>query len=215
MTPIAMSHSKSTEQEIVYLIDRNDRLSEVGGSWTQFAQANDCDAVMPDRVLGRPLWDFITDTHVRELYRRMIQRARDRHPVQFDYRCDAPECRRLFRMTIHALEEGSVEFVTRLLWQEPRPRVDMLDQKVPASGPWVRVCSWCEKVSLPNGVWAPVEEAAEKLGFLAEEHVPRLTHGICPPCHSSMLAQLEPMAGTSGRDRDIPNPIGGDSSSAP
>ena len=134
------------------------------------------------------------------------RRARAGHTVRFDYRCDAPECRRLFRMTIRALAGGTVEFDSRLLWQEPRPRVDMLDHGMPASGPWVRVCSWCQQVSLPNGDWAPVEEAAMKLGFLAEEHMPRLTHGICPPCRSSMLAQLDPLIGESNRVSTVPNP---------
>ncbi len=190
-----MCSSTLPEMEIVYQIDRNDRLCEVGGSWTRFAQANNGDSVMPERVLGRSLWDFISDNHVRELYRQILRRARAGHPARFDYRCDAPESRRLFRMTIRTVAGGNVEFMSRLLWQEARPRVDLLDHEMPASGPWVRVCSWCQKVSLPDGAWVPVEEAAEKLGFLGEEHTPRLTHGICPSCHSAMLEQLDSTVG--------------------
>lgn len=183
------------EEELVYHIDDKDRLCELSAAWTQFALANDGAAVMPERVLGRPLWDFIGDDHVCELYRRMVKRARAGYPAQFDYRCDAPEWRRRFRMTIRAGEDGAVVFLSQLRWQEQRPQVDMLDANMPRSGNWVRVCGWCQNVALPDGSWVPVEAAVAQLDLLAEEALPRLTHGICPPCHSGMMAQLTPADG--------------------
>jgi len=190
-----MNLSTSPKQELVYRIDGKDRLCEVNAVWTRFALANDGEAVMPDRVLGRPLWDFIEDANVRELYRQMVHRVRAGYPAQFDYRCDAPERRRRFWMIIRAAADGTVEFLSQLRWEEKRPRVDMLDVNIPRSGFWVRVCGWCQNIALPDGSWVPVEAAVEQMELLAEEEYPKLTHGICPPCHSGMMAQLTPVAG--------------------
>jgi hypothetical protein len=201
-----MNHSTSRKQELIYHIDRSDRLCELDAAWTRFALANDGAAVMPERVLGRPLWDFIGDAHVRELYRQMVQRVRSGYPVSFDYRCDAPEWRRRFRMTIRTAPGATVEFLSQLRWEELRPRVDMLDVNRTRSEHWVRVCGWCQNVSLRDESWGPVEAAVEQLGLLADEALPRLTHGICLPCHTGMMAQLAPAAGTLGRAHPVPPP---------
>ncbi|MEY3898612.1 MAG: hypothetical protein RLZZ214_4134 [Verrucomicrobiota bacterium] len=199
-----MNHPIFPEQEVVYHIDGSDRLCEVSPAWTRFALSNDGAAVMPERVLGRSLWDFITDANVRELYRQIVQRVRSGYPARFDYRCDAPEWRRKFRMTIRLTAGGTVEFLSQLHWKERRPRVDMLDVKMPRSDQWLRVCSWCQNVVLPDGSWGPVEEAVVQLSLLTQEAYPRLTHGICPPCHTGVIAQPVPAAGPLGRGRLTP-----------
>lgn len=195
-----MNLSTLPPQELLYYIDAMDRLCAVSGDWVAFAQANDGNAVMPERVLGRSLWDFIEDPNIRELYRQMIQRVRSGFLAQFDYRCDAPEWRRQFRMTIRTAADGTVEFLSQLLWKEQRPRVDLLDVTIMRSEQWVRVCSWCQNVALPNGKWVSVEEAVEELRLLTEEALPKLTHGMCPPCHTGMIAQRT----TTFSSRDLP-----------
>ena len=185
-----MNLPTSREQEIVYQIDGNDQLCHVNATWAQFALENDGVNLLPDRILGRSLWDFIGDTHVLEIYRQIVQRVRSGFPAEFDCRCDSPEWRRQFRMTIRKEAGGTVEFLSQLRWEEPRARVDLLDVKIRRSEYWVRVCCWCQNIVLPDGSWVPVEEAVEQLGLLGEETLPRLTHGICPPCHSGMMAQL-------------------------
>ena len=187
-----MNLSMPEEQELIYHIDGSDRICAVGADWAEFALANDGTAALPEKVLGRSLWDFIEDANVRELYRQIVLRVRSGYPAQFEYRCDAPEWRRRFRMTIRAGKDGTVEFLSQLIRAEPRPRVDMLDVKATRSEQWVSVCGWCQKVALPDQSWVSVEEAARHLGLLAEEALPKLTHGICPPCHLDMLTQLVP-----------------------
>lgn len=210
-----MSLSTSPEQELIYRIDEENLLCEVNAAWTQFALANEGAAVMPERVLGRSLWDFIEDANIRELYRQMVRRARSGSTAQFDYRCDAPEWHRRFRMTIRATEGGTVEFLSELRWQEPRPRMDMLAVNMPRSESWVRVCGWCQNVALQDGSWVPVEVAVAQLDLLAEEALPRLTHGICPPCHSGMMTQLAPAEGNHGGGHPAPPPAEEASSADP
>lgn len=187
-----MKPSKVREQVVVYHIDPMDRLCEVNSAWSEVALANDGAGAMPDRVMGGSLWDFIEDSHVQELYRQILHRVRAGHPAQFDYRCDAPEWRRLFRMTIRMAAGGTVEFSSRLAWEEQRQQVDLLDPKIPRIGDCVRVCSWCQKISMPDGSWVAMEKAVAQLGLMEKEALPKLTHGICPPCHSGMMRLLPP-----------------------
>lgn len=189
-----MSDFVFPEHGLIYHIDKNDRLCSVSEDWSPFALANDGSEELSERVLGRSLWDFIEDTSVRELYRQMVHRARSGHPAQFDYRCDAPECRRQFHMTIRAVADGRVEFLSQLVWKQERPRVGILDIKIPRNEHWVRVCSWCQNFVMPDGSWVSVEDAVEQMDLMAEEALPMLTHGICPSCHSGMLAQLAAVA---------------------
>ena len=190
LPPSSVNPASLPEQELAYRIDEMDRLCELSAAWEAIALANDGAAAVPERVLGRPLWDFIQDSTVRDLYRQLLRRTRSGSPVQFDYRCDAPLWRRRFGMTIRATAGGTVEFLSRLQWQEQRPRVDILDANIPRGERWVRVCSWCQNVALPEDNWVAVEEAVNQLDLLADEAMPKLTHGICPPCHSDLLGQL-------------------------
>lgn len=191
-TPATMNPPTLPPHELIYHIDAADRLCGVNADWGRFALANNGTTVMPDQVLGRSLWDFIEDNAVRELYRQIIQRARSGHPAHFNYRCDAPDFRRQFRMTIRAAADSTVEFTSRLCWEHQRPRVNLIDLKTKRNKHWVRVCGWCQNIALPDGTWMVVEEAVRQLGLMAKETPPILTHGICPPCHSAMMAQMTP-----------------------
>lgn len=145
-----------------------------------------------EKVLGQSLWDHICDPTTVELYRQMVKRAREGHPVKFHYRCDAPDRRRLFRMTITTVAEGQIEFVSQLRREEVRPKVVLLDRlEQNRSEELVRICSWCEKAALPDGRWVPVEEAVETMGLMRHEHMPGLTHGICENCKVRMMRQIE------------------------
>ncbi|MBW7895700.1 MAG: PAS domain-containing protein [Opitutaceae bacterium] len=175
-----------------YRIDADDRIIAVNDAWGEFAEANDGGEVVADKVIGRSLWDFVSGEGIAELYWQMIRRARAGHPVEFTYRCDAPEWRRLFRMTVRAHEHGVVEFRSVLEWEEPRPKVQLLDCHQTRDARWTRVCSWCQQVAVADEVWLPVEEAVARLDLLAAETMPQLTHGICPACRDGMMRKLQP-----------------------
>lgn len=178
---------------LIYRIDAEDRVIAVNRTWNEFAADNGGGAVMPDKVIGRPLWDFISGEGIAELYWQMVRRARAGHPVEFTYRCDAPEWRRLFRMTVQAHANGEVEFCSVLEWEEHRPKVRLLDCHQPRDERWTRVCSWCENVAISDEIWVPVEEAVDRLNLLADNTLPKLTHGMCPQCLADMLTKLKPV----------------------
>jgi hypothetical protein len=174
--------SRDSSLVLTYRIDAGDRISYVNPAWTEFARANQGEAVLPEKVLGSSLLDATDDLTVRALYRTMIQHVRAGQPVRFHYRCDAPDRRRTFEMEIVPLADGEVEFVSTLLHEEPRPPVALLQKEARRDERLLRVCSWCQRVALPDNSWVPVEAAVEALHLLEAETFPRLTHGICDPC---------------------------------
>lgn len=175
-----------------YRIDAEDRVIGVNDAWGEFAAANDGGEVIAEKVIGRPLWDFVSGEGIAELYWQMIRRAREGHAVEFTYRCDAPEWRRLFRMTVQSHAHGVVEFRSVLEWEEQRPKVQLLDCHQARDERWTRVCSWCQNVAVSDDAWLPVEEAVARLELLATETMPKLTHGICPACRAGMMTKLQP-----------------------
>lgn len=170
---------------LVYRIDADDRISYVNPAWSEFARANQGEAVMPEQVLGSSLLESVEDPTVQQLYSEMIKRARAGYPVRFKYRCDAPDRRRTFEMDIRPVENGEVEFISALRHEEVRPAVAVLRAGAPRDNRLLRVCSWCQKVALPDGTWVTVEVAVEKLRLLEAETFPSLTHGICEPCREA------------------------------
>jgi len=149
---------------------------------------------LPEHVLGQDLLRSVADQTVRELYVRMIRRARAGTPVRFHYRCDAPDRRRMFEMKIHLVAGGEVEFVSTLRYENPRAPVALLEPGRLRDDRLLLVCSWCQMVALPDKTWVPVESAVETLHLLEAETFPRLTHGICESC----LAKWEQESGVTG-----------------
>jgi hypothetical protein len=71
---------------VVYRIDAEDRISDVNDGWRWFAGENEGQKMTREKVLGQSLWDHICDPTTAELYRQMVKRAREGHPVKFHYR---------------------------------------------------------------------------------------------------------------------------------
>lgn len=172
---------------LVYRIDGQDRICYVNPAWSEFARANRGDAVMPEQVLGSKILEFVEDATLQQLYRAMMDRARAGSPVQFKYRCDAPDRRRTFEMEIRLLGNGELEFTSTLRHEEARAPVAVLQTDAPRDKRLLRVCSWCQRVALPDGTWVTVEEAVQKLGLLEAETFPKLTHGMCEPCRADWV----------------------------
>ena len=182
-----MDSSPSSSSRQVYRIDEHDRLCEVDCGWMDVAGA-----IPPTQVLGRSLWEFVRDPTVIAVYRQMIRQARAGRVLRFRYRCDAPEWRRLYEMTIQSCGSSRVEFASQLVREEARKPVTLLDRSLgPRSRELVRICSWCERAALPGGGWLPIEEAVEALGVMQHDTMPQLTHGICERCFARVKRSFE------------------------
>lgn len=167
---------------ISYRIDADDRIVAVNEAWDEFARANDGEKATSGAVLGRPLWAFIADTTIHDIYRRLVKIARDGRPSRFRYRCDSPAERRVFHMSIVSAEAGQVVFTSQLETSTPRPPIPLLAAGRRRSEILVRICSWCHRVAWPGEPWHTLEDSAERLQLLEPNEMPGTTHGICDDC---------------------------------
>lgn len=193
---------------VEYCIDADDRVVVVGEDWSTFARDNgapELDALSPDRTI----WSCIDDDEVRDVWRLLVERVRATHGVaQVPLRCDAPQVRRWFEMTISAGPEGTVDFRSVLVFEEPRTTVALLSGEVARDPdrPAVPICSWCGD-GHDGSRWRQIEELVRELRLL-EDHMPSIDYGICPRCREVMSSDLQLLPSVErtacGRDRSTP-----------
>lgn len=177
---------------IEYRIDAHDRITFVNASWDQFADANHGNGARASDVLGRSLWDFISDLNTREIYRQALARIRAGKDLQFSFRCDAPECARLLEMTLSRADTaGGVAFFTRELSQTPR-EISWTSQGdgAVAAEELLRVCGWCNRVDA-HGEWMELEHAVPRLRLMEFPEARMITHGMCEQCAEQMMGEIE------------------------
>jgi hypothetical protein len=172
---------------VVYWVDDRDRLVRVNDGWDAFARENDAPELTLDRVIDQPLWAFIGDEATRHLYAQLLLRVRRGVTARFSLRCDSPTARRRLQMVVSPADLGAVRFESVVTASEPRPDQRLLRRDLPRGPGLLTVCSWCKRVSLPEG-WAEVEDAVARLAVFDVDRPPALTHGICPPCAQQMRA---------------------------
>ncbi len=190
---------------IVYRIDASDRITYVSEGWDVFAGENSSGGVTAADVLGRPLWDFISDDTTKEIYRQVLARIRTGRRMSYSFRCDSPACRRLLEMQIRLHgDAGGVEFQTSTLTEVARELapVSQGDGSVGAEElepGLVRVCGWCNRF-YADGAWREMEEAFPRLRLLEHPERQMLTHGMCEQCFERMVGDLSAAeaAGTGG-----------------
>jgi hypothetical protein len=190
--PAGVTHTTTGSAEpLIYRIDAANRITWVNPAWVDFALANDGEASLPEKVIGSDLLATLSDGTIQALYLTMIQRARAGGVVRFTYRCDAPDRRRTFTMEIQSRPGDEVEFRSTLVREELRPTIGLLQvSRQRDRERFVRVCSWCQRIALPDGRWVEVEEAVVALDLFGADHLPLLTHGICRPCCEEMERML-------------------------
>jgi hypothetical protein len=186
--------SASEEGQIyVYKIDEDDRIVYVSDNWLTFALENEgIDRCAPSFVLGKLLWHFISDGETRHLYKVLLQKVRSQQsPVTIPINCDSPDLRRWIEITILPLPDKAVEFRSEIIRTEPRDPVDLLSTTVDRSEEFIKICSFCKKIAISNNEWVDTDKAIEGLDLFESSKLPQLTHGVCPACHKSVIAELK------------------------
>ena len=194
-----MTFSMDTDH-FEYIINRQDIIVDVSDSWLTFANDNDSD-YSRDSVIGKSLWYFVSNAQTRHLYRILIDKVRKTAEyVQVPFRCDAPDRRRFMELEISLLNNGYIEFKSRLIRTELRPTMRLLDSKIPRSNKKLSLCSWCKQVQVDARRWMEVEHAVNALGLFELQTMPDLNHGICPECEQRLFYQLQiPLTQTYAR----------------
>jgi len=199
---MALSPMDSAEPEICYHVNARDEVVFVNSAWNTHAQSHGGAALGGDQVLGRNLWEFISDLPTRRLYEQIFARVRLGCPARFPLRCDTPRCKVLLDVNMRLLKNGHVEVSTAVRAKEDRPLAVLLRGPTGGSTEVLRSCAWCCRIDPGSGVWTSVEQATSDLQLFEQAAIPHLSHGICPDCFGRMTASIESM------DSGAPDPAG-------
>lgn len=172
----------------VYVLDADDRIASVNDAWRAFAVENGAPE-LADGVLGQSLWSYIAGAEVAAIYRALFERVRGGRTVTVPYHCDAPGRTRHFELVLSPREAGAIGCATRVVGEQDRPPVSLLDVRAPRTDEFLRMCSWCKRVLLDD--WVSAEDAVRRLDLFADGPVPQITHGICPQCAARMVEEWD------------------------
>lgn len=189
-----MPASQTAPETFVYELDASDRIQAVNDAWDAFARDNGAPDLAREQVVGTTLWRFISDPHTVDLYRLLLERLRHTHrPIEFDYRCDSPDCRRYLHMKVEPIGDGAVRFISRLDRTEPRQAVGALDPNLPRHPGVLSMCSICKRVRSGRHDWVPIEEALNTFETMQRDRPPSVAQGVCPDCSQRIGEQCQQM----------------------
>lgn len=174
-----------------YRVDANNRIISVTREWESFAQENDAPELVAAAVLGKPLLDFVAGMEAQHLYELIIARVRrTQQAVAVPFRCDSPSVRRFMELRISSYGDNHLELEGRILREEERGAVSLLDSSTSRSDEFLTICSWCKQVDV-SGEWLEVEEAVKRRRFFNSTTLPQLTHGICNACEDRVRGTID------------------------
>jgi hypothetical protein len=168
---------------LTYVLDGAACIRAIDGPWDAFAAANGAPGLTAANVLGRPLLAFVDGSEMQMVTEMLLARARKAPVRALPFRCDSPDERRYLTLTVTARAPDLLVCSTIVERTESRPRRAVLDpaeERSPDES--FPVCGWCRKSRLADGRWVEVDEAIDEMGLFTQTPLPRLTHGICPPC---------------------------------
>lgn len=110
------------DEATICWVDADDRVVEVGGGCESFTAANEGEAATGSRVIGRPVWDFVSGDAPCVLLSTLLDWVRVHgRELRRAYRCDSPTERRFMEMII-APDGDRVRLEHRVLRVEPIER---------------------------------------------------------------------------------------------
>ncbi len=166
------------------VVDEGLRLVYCNPAWDQFALANDGDAALASRVLGRNVLDVVPQP-LKRLYDQLFGVARDtRQMWPLDYECSSPDVYRLFRMEIRPIQSGTGFVLVHALRVEhphdtDRKRFSADADRYANTQGVITMCAHCRKTRRVADleIWDWVPEYLNP-GTMRT----RITHGLCGSC---------------------------------
>src|SRR5262245_30076587 len=99
----------SADLRPVHAIDAFNRIVAVSPGWLGFMRTLAGRELNLDEVIGRPLWDLLPGTQVRQLWEILFERVRAvGAPVFVPMRADTPSQRRVLDVELHSMPERAI-----------------------------------------------------------------------------------------------------------
>lgn len=181
-----------------YRLDAHDRIEWVSDGWLAFALENGATDLTEERVLGRPIWDFIADDELRAAYRRIFAKTRTTGRAwSGPFRCDSPTLRRFMQLEVAWERAQALHLSGILLHVEPCEPVRLLDAGALCSDARVTMCGICKNLLIEPAGWIPLEEGIRLRSLANCSKRPRIRYEVCPDCRRAgygIPARPEPVA---------------------
>lgn len=174
----------------LYRIDGDDLIAHADPAWNRFAISNEAPELEAVKVIGRSLWDFVSDEVTRHVYQQMLAEVRKGRSINFDFRCDSPDRRRFLEMRMTPFADHGVQFETVTNHIEERSSQNLYRRPAESIDELVVTCSWCNKIKITENVWHEVEQAAQILKLFDLNPSPQISHGMCEGCYEAMTAKI-------------------------
>jgi hypothetical protein len=159
-------------------LDAKDAIRFANARWLELLRETGGPVLTEADVQGRAFAEFAPDVRLAPVFAFAFRRVRETgEAMRVPFRIEGATQRHHMDLHVLPLGDGAVECrYATLLVEVPGP--DLLT-----------LCAWCQRVRLPEGVWARRRVLSESLDYFLGD-APRVTHGICPSCTSAMKARL-------------------------
>lgn len=165
-----------------YTIDGAALIQSVDEAWLQFARENGAPELTREAVIGKSLWDFMSSSDTQNFYRAVFHRVRSKQiEVTLPFRCDSPELLRFMELHLRPGSDDSITLCGRLLRQEERDYVPLINSFLSGEDQKFTMCSLCKRVNA-FGDWMEPEEAVKRFHIFETAHEPQLAHSVCNQC---------------------------------
>ena len=175
--------------DLEYLIDEQDIIREVNEGWDLFADSNGSPEAFSKEVIGHSIYDFITDEPTRALYRDIYAEIREQKlALDFTFRCDSPDIKRLFLMEIIPQDRGRILIRTQLLEEEHtgQPNLEFACVNAPVSIPR---CSVCGRVRWQGVMVSPAMAMNSGLTLDGGSAL-QVFYMVCEDCRSNLRQRM-------------------------
>jgi len=182
-----------------YAIDAQDVIVWLGEAWLEFARENCAPELRRESVLGKSLWEYVAGESTRELYEVLFRQVRDEgKTIVLPFRCDSPDRFRFMQLAMAPGEGSRLRLSGRLLRQQTRPHLKLLDRLVTRSSEPLPVCSVCLRVEILGTSWVEADEAVERLDLFSSSELPPLDYRVCADCAETARGLGAKAHGASG-----------------
>jgi hypothetical protein len=170
MPSVAIQSFLNAMDGVTYLTGLDGNIWAVGvPGWNEFRAKAVAPDLTPASVIERSVFDMINGDDVRDAYRAMhasISEGRRDH-ITYDYRCDAPDVKRLMRMSLGGIEVdgeiGAALYQSQLITEVARLPMHLFSKELLVSSfrtydasEIVHVCSYCHDIAWPIGEYAGI-----------------------------------------------------------
>jgi hypothetical protein len=176
----------ATQQDIIYQIDKNDKIIFINNEWDVFAKNNADAYIFAQKVINRSIWEFIENNETKHIHQALLHKVRSHNiSLILPFRCDSPDFRRFMTMRISPVMHGKIEYCCSTIKVERRCTILFAQHRTVDRG-FLRMCSWCNKVDAGENNWLEIEDAIKVLDLFAELELPAITHTMCNNCYDAL-----------------------------